>query len=279
MHKLIKNFTAKRKLKLNEWEITTYPSISSFLKRLKRDENISTNKYSSHNGSYDFSQTNSFDDALKILETGSKEILDGLKDATKHAISELQKELNTMPDTYIADVHGLFFDIAKVIEGEPECWYRDAWDKEKKPRIYVPLMGSYNAGFDSKKAIKNASKIIALIKALEDKGIEVELDMVFMAYNKCFSGDKKHGFCSVTVKSYDENFNFTKLSAMLHPSFFRRLMFREDELQFPQNLDGGYGQTATPDTLFEEGHSMLQIQNANSIEKFKHEALQLLKAK
>tara|TARA_R110000772_G_scaffold5454_4_gene19480 strand:+ start:1020 stop:1859 length:840 start_codon:yes stop_codon:yes gene_type:complete len=277
MYKLLKNFTHKGTFNPDKWIISEYPSTTSFLKRLERGKTTPTNQTSSNEGGYDFSQTNNMAEAMKILREGSPDILNGLKDATKHAIADLKKELHTQPDTYICDVEGLFFDVAKVIEGEPECWYRESWDKARKPRIYVPINGTYNAGFDSKKAIKNASKVIALVKALEDKGIEVELDMMFLSSGMTYDG--KNGFSSIRVKGYDENFNYAKLSGMLHPAFFRRLNFRESELQAPDDLSGGYGGAMNFKDLFEEGRNMLSIADTDSIENFKKEAVQLLKGK
>lgn len=277
MKKLLKNFTWKGKFDPNNWLITEYQSTTAFLKRLERDKNVPTNQTSSMKDSTTFSQSNDIAHAMRILREGSPEIMEGLKDATKHAIADLKKELNSQPDTYVCDIEGLFFDVAKVIEGEPECWYRESWDKARKPRIYVPINGTYHAGFKSERAIKNASKVIALIKALEDKGIEVELDMIFVSQRMTHGG--KNGFSSVKVKGYDENFNYAKLSGMLHPSFFRRLNFRESELQAPNDLNDGYGRAMDFKDMFDEGRQMLSISNTDTIDSFKNEAIQLLKSK
>ena len=260
-----------------KWLTTHYSSLSAFTKYLQKNEGTKTCAYASHEGSYTFTETNSFEEALTLLKTGSDEIKAGLKDAVKHAISDLAKELNSQPEGYIPDVEGMFFDVAKVVEGEPEAWYREPWDKVKKPRISVPVMGTYNASFDAKKAIENASKIIALIKAMEDKGIEVEMTMVFLSSN--MTNDREHSMTAITVKGYDENFNWSKLSAMLHPSFFRRCVFRDSELQAPKNLSGGYGGDYNPKDVFEGGENMLKISDADSVRRFKEVVLETLKGK
>lgn len=261
---------------MRNWTTTNYSSLGQLLKFLEKNEDLETNRYSSHENGSDFTGTENFGEALELLRSGSKEIMDGLKKAVGLEVAKLAKELNTLPQGYVADVTGLFFDVAKVIDGEPEAWLREPFNKEKKPRISVPILGSYNAGFRKEDAIKNASKTIALIKALEDNGFEVSLSMVFIA-NNVGSNDKPNMFHSVMVKDFDENFNWQKLSAMLHPSFFRRLMFRDSEIAFKDCLNSGYGQTATAGQYFENGDSMLNIGRADSIEKFKKQVLYRLK--
>ena len=277
---MIKRFQGvKMKRGVNTKEIltTNYKSLGALLKFLEQNEQIMTNEYSSHNGTHTFTGTSNMGEALKMLKDGNDEIKAGLKKNVKIAMDKLQKELNSQPESYIADIEGLFFDVAKVIEGEPECWYREPWDKTKKPRLQIPIMGSYNGGFKKEKAIKNASEIIALVKALEDNGFECELSMIFMAENCTWKHEKM--FHSIMIKNYDESFNWNKLSAMLHPSFFRRIIFRDKELLAPKNLSDGYGSTANPSNYFENGDSMLVISEHSSIERFKNQVLYRLSGK
>ncbi len=212
-----------------------------------------------------------------MLRSGNDEIKEGLKKGLKLEMEKLRKEINSQPESYLPDVEGLFFDVAKVIEGEPECWYREPWDKTRKPRLSVPIMGSYNYKFKKEDAITNATKIIALVKALEDNGFEVEMTMIFIADHATTTN--KTMFHSVMIKNYDEGFNWNKLSAMLHPSFFRRIIFRDKELLAPTNLADGYGRTADPAKFFENGENMLSLSDSYSIERFKTQTLYNLKGK
>jgi len=230
---------------------------------------------SQRTGDKSFTGVSNFDEAVNMLKDGSEEIMKGLKTNVKIAMDKLNKELNTEPQGYVADVQGLFFDVAKVIEGEPEAWYRDPWDKVKKPRIKVPIMGAYLASVKTETVIKNASEIIALIKALEDNGFECEMAMIFAVDN---AGGSQNAYHEVTIKNFDESFNFKKISSMLHPSFFRRILFRELEIMFPKNLNSGYG-SSTERTLngFKGGENFLSLSRHATIEKFRHNVLYRLK--
>jgi len=261
-----------------QWKSKVYPSVFSLMKHIEANKNLKTNMNSSRNGGKDFTGVDNFDEAVAILKDGSEEIMKGLKTNVKLAIDKLNKELNTQPEGYVADVQGLFFDVAKVIEGEPEAWYREPWDKVKKPRIKVPIMGAYLSGVETETVIKNASEIIALIKALEDNGFECEMAMIFAVNN--VSSDGQDSYHEIMIKNYDESFNFKKISSMLHPSFFRRIVFREMEIMFPKTLNSGYGQS-TEQTLkgFEGGENFLNLSKHSSIEKFKTKTLYTLKGK
>lgn len=271
----MKTVGVKFKKKPLNWVATNYGSLGQFLKHLEKNMDTKTNEDSAYRSNYIFTGTHSFDEALELLRSGSAEIMAGLKKSVKLATEKLNKELNTQPEGYIPDVTGLFFDVARVIEGEPECWHREPWDKTKKPRLEIPVMGSYNAGFAKEKAIENATEIIALVKALESAGFECRLVMVFMATHTTY--DNKGMFHSVMIKNFDENFNWQKLSAMLHPSFFRRLIFRDKELLAPTNLEGGYGRTAEPEKWLENGESVLKISDKGSVERFKNQILYRLR--
>jgi len=257
----------KSKDDAKKWRTRHNPSVVRLLKFMEDNKSTVTNQNSGMTGSYDFTGTRSFDDALELLKNGSPDIMKGLKVAVKLESEKIKRELNTQPEGYVSDVEGLFFDVAKVIEGEPECWYREPWDKTRKPRLNVPIMGSYNAGFAKEKAIKHGAEIIALVKALENVGFEVSLHMVFLIEGA--SPDARFTVQSTTIKNYDETFNWAKLSAMLHPSFFRRFMFREIELMFPNNLNSGYGRTADPKSYFTNGGEFINIAKHDSIERFK----------
>ncbi len=267
----------KQGVDTSTWRATNYKSLAAFLKHLEENKETKTNKNSAYNGSEHFTGTANFDEALELLRTGSDEIKEGLKKSVKLAVEKLNKELNTKPEGYVADVHGLFFDVSRVIEGEPECWYREPWDKVRKPRLQIPVIGSYNASFSKEQAIKNAAEIIALVKALESAGFECEMTMVFAANGAAFGVTDRNSYQAVMIKNYDETFNWNKLSAMLHPSFFRRLIFRDVELMYPNNLNGGYGTAASAEAYFENGESMLNIAKKDSIEKFKKHVLYTLK--
>jgi hypothetical protein len=274
----------KMEFKKKGWLVIEYSSLAEFTNRLRRDKATKTLRKESNDTEYDrlgWAKSTDLEDALDQCKTGNAEIMEGLKEAVKLEVDNLAKELMSEPEGYVNDVHGLFFDIAKVIEGEPEAWLREPWDKQKKPRISVPIRGNYGGSFSSDNAIANASKVIALIKALEDTGIEVELKMVFASTNvssKAVNGNRNAAI-SVTIKNYDESFNWKKVSSMLHPSFFRRLIFRERELLFPDTLSSGYGNSPRADDFGKEiegGENWLMISDAESIEKFKVATLGML---
>ncbi len=273
--KLAKDFGVK-----GETCVSRYESLGAFMRHHEKNLETITNQDASGDedhkqGGYLFFRTKDISEMIEILKTGDDEIKQGLKDATKISIKELDKELMSKTNHFIPDVEGLFFDVAKVLSGEPEAWYRRTGEKNIKPKIYVPILGSYSYKKDAKEMIKNASKIIALVKALEDRGFEVQVDMVFSAHK--LTDRNKNAFVStICMKGYSETFNFNKLSAMMHPSFFRRLIFREMELAFPTELGGYYG-IHSGLRAFEESDKILAIEDITTIDTFKERVIGIIK--
>jgi len=267
-----------------------YSTTSSLKSRLKKDTRVKqfdslaalgryldTNKEfeaaynEASTASENFTGTPSLEAARELLKTGSPEIMAGLKKAVKFEVDKLKEELMTKPIRMINDVEGLFFDVAKVVEGEPEAWIRKENPNTIKPRVEVVVAGNYRGDFPKEKAIKNAAKIIALIKAIEDAGVQTALTMIFCSTHTG-DGVKDHtSLVSVKVKDFDESFNWNKTSAMLHPSFFRRLVFRCREIMYGNKLRDGYGRSPNNfKSVIEGGENILVISDTSSIRRFKN---------
>jgi len=72
-----------------------------------------------------------------------------------------------------------------------------------------------------------------------------------------------------------------KISGMLHPSFFRRLIFREREIMFPKNLKESYGGSPNGGEMgkhIKGAENWLMISDTDSIERFKVATLGMLGA-
>jgi hypothetical protein len=77
---------------------------------------------------------------------------------------------------------------------------------------------------------------------MEDAGMEVEIVM-FMWSENSYNAKNRQSLLTITVKDYDQPINWRMLSAILHPSFFRRMVFRYREIVGRYSLNDGYGRT------------------------------------
>lgn len=138
----------------------------------------------------------------------------------------------------VYDVEGAQLDVARYLDGEPECWQK--WDNQltegfgvRHVRIVFNCMISCDISTEVIRA-KGAS-IAALVEALEYGGSRVQLDVAigygaFEAY--------------VTVKLADQPLDLPRLVfALAHPSMARRLFFAllERQPEHKKLIGLGYG--------------------------------------
>ena len=204
----------------------------TYLKEKEGDTTLNPRRLNSHDGKYSFRGTHNFQEAIDLIQNGDMDILNKLTTE----ISKIEPKYIDSP--YIPDTNGSFFDVAKVLEGEPEAWYRKADTKVDIPTLEIVLGIGYLSGVSKNTIIHNSAILISYIKGIEAKGIRVKL--IGRHYNDNCNGT--HSETIVVIKDYYESFNYTKLSGVIHPSFFRRLLVRVRELNIP-NLSSDYGRT------------------------------------
>lgn len=218
--------------------VTKTYTVLELLRYLKDNMDTKTNCDSSFTSSKRWTGTDSFEDALQLLETGDDEITKKLKDATA---TKLQA-LNSKASSYIPDVQGAFFDVSKVLTGEPECYYKLSYEKTTRPRADLQVVINYSASTGVELLIDNASDLLVKIKQFELQGVEVRLSAITKSSHMTTGKYSNQTFIGIVLlKDYQDSINYRKLSGILHPSFNRRLLFRLKELTYPTTLSKTYG--------------------------------------
>lgn len=132
-------------------------------------------------------------------------------------------------DEYFYDVTGQDFDLARVLEGEPECWLNSEQVHVEAPanqtiRLVVNIGASCSVGADT--LIRKGAGVVALVQLLERMRRSVE---VVAITRDCYSynDDKGGGFnFDLTLKHAGQDLDIGKLAyALMHPSMLRRLQF------------------------------------------------------
>jgi hypothetical protein len=217
-----------------------YNSLYQFRKHLETNEDTKTVSNSSHRlNDKGFRGTNSFKEALELLDTGDRDILQALKKATKKELHGIDSQ----PSRYLPSVQGEFFDVAKVLIGEPESWYKLDNTNTKIPAITIEVGIAYPSNVRTSEVVVNAGLFIARIKELELAGIQVGLRIVAATDLTHYKEIKEKIKVSIDIKQPNTPINYRTISAVLHPSFFRRCLFRQRELLYPDKNLGGYGIT------------------------------------
>lgn len=172
---------------------------------------------------YNFTLTESYEEANELARTGYKEGLDKLKAANSRArhMGSAQKALP------VTSVVGFAPHVPNAITGVP-CSMIATQKVEQKAKVISILY--YMGGachVNAKEFVEAGKNILNVIYTLELQGYRVALNVLT---NFCEGSER--ALCSVQIKHWRQPSNPLKISyPLIHPSFFRRHGFRWLETQ------------------------------------------------
>ena len=213
---------------LNEFE--------SYITNTPLNDTFRWQKLSSTNGSYSFTQTQSYEEATKLL-----------KDGWSSMAQEITKKLNVIKNQVVNehvqkilyDVVGFQASVPRYLQGIPTSMVNKKLVPVKQKVITLNKDISYNCGIKTEQIIEASVQTLQLIKKIEAQGIRVNLNLVWGVA----AGDTKE-VAKVRLKSANERLNISKLSfPLVHPSMLRRLCFRYLEVAptVTKQYTWGYG--------------------------------------
>ena len=215
--------------------ISTFSSLDLFLNYIcNTDVNpIFKTRLSSVNGSYDFTGTNSFEEAWNLCRFTMNEgfqKFDALFNKLKYEVDYIYKKVSCN------SVVGYAPNVPRYILGLPKnmCSYQN----EKSQRVINVYMNlAYSCNTSHNQIINRGVLVLRLIDYLEKNNYKVN----FCTFDLSKEGDEWL-YIGVTLKSVYENLNIKKMYfPLVHPSFLRRLSFRAVELSSVNNPDWSYG--------------------------------------
>lgn len=188
--------------------------------------------------------TATFDDAIKLWEWGWEEGGQMVAKITEGTVDVLGS-LIERPNIYYRDDPGIGIDIARYIEGEPECFYdivSEMVEGDSRRHMRVVFNASAAAGISTKVMMAKGAAVAAVVNLLDLAGYGVELDLV-----DTYAGTGDAVEIYVKVKGADEPLDPVAVAyAIAHPATTRRLSFGVAEL-FPLRImdrvgiGGAYG--------------------------------------
>jgi len=182
--------------------------------------------------------TDSIQEWYDVMQKGDKKVMKVIKEAKEKTDKKL---MNTVISGYRFDVEGLFFDIGKVLSGEPECWLKPL--KEDEPQeIILKISTSANEDISAERIAQGAGEILGIVNKLEQDGFRVKLENWLFSERVTKNGAYNH-LTIVTVKDFNDTINYAKMSAIVSPSLQRRGVFMLREQMLGQRMARGYGRT------------------------------------
>ena len=189
-----------------------------------------------------------FDTAVDELVKGVPVIdVKGFPDVKDEVRRVLHKRGLLSEDVYEGykyDIEGDIIDIARYLEGNPECALVPK--KSYKNFFYeLYISAAFLAGVNLKEVAANTAKILATIQLLEEENIFIKVTLVTIS-SRVASGPKDKDITNVILLplfSHRDVKTIETMSSVLNDRFFRIYTFGIKENMYKGKLHGSYGST------------------------------------
>ena len=140
---------------------------------------------------------------------------------------------------------GSRYNIGRVISGHPTpCYKTQTIKRETRRQIDVYIKLSYTADVKGETALNYAGEVLQHVNELQQKN-DIRLIGVFDTH----LGKKKRDVCDVILKEYSTPLEFNTIAFACHPSFFRRVRWRD--LECSQYAKGAKGSSLNDSAYIE----------------------------
>lgn len=220
-----------------------FDSISELLKTInERPKNeYMRNKNSSQTGTFNFTGTHSYSEAVELLYLGYTDPIPKIKQSLREQKKLMTKMYSLIPHpTPHNHVAGFIPNIPNALRGLPNSMITIDKQNQKRKTLSLIYAISGSAGQNQDYFIKAGTAIVSAINLIETAGIQTELKLAFMPCQE----NNEIVLSNVKIKSFGERFNLQKICfPLIHPSMFRRIGFRYLETcpLTKQNFSWGYG--------------------------------------
>jgi hypothetical protein len=227
------------KIAENGTEIVSFENLDSFYKyicEIPFNEAFRWAKHSSVSGEYDFTKTNSFEEASELFKNGWEDMA---KQLTQKLKVEESKSQPIMKPRSKLDVCGYQAIVPLYLQGVPCSMMNKKLTPVKQKVITINKSINYRGSVSTEEIVNQSVKAMQIVKKLEAQQYRVNLNIILGT--EC--EDKKF-VVKIRIKSANEKMNVSKLAfPLVHPSMLRRLLFRFIEVypNITKDFVFGYG--------------------------------------
>lgn len=231
-------------------EIIEYDSLHEFYEYLIHtlfNKAFRWAKHSSVEGSYYFTKTKDFNEAIELFKNGWSDMATKLTQKLKVIENEVKP---TMKPKNILGAAGYQVIVPLYLQGIPNNMVTKKMIPIKQKVITLNKSINYNFGVSADQIIEESVKAMQIVKKLEAQGYRCNLNIVF---GTTAGYPEKQFVVKVRIKSANEKLNVSKLAfPLVHPSMLRRLFFRFIEVypHITESFVGGYGKPATSNEIY-----------------------------
>ena len=191
---------------------------------------------SSRSGDSSFTLTANYEEAMQLAVVGWEEKVKEARTLSELLINKILDHMATPTIHY--DVEGIDFDMARVHNGEPECWYRfeeHVTENEGDAVVRIVINNMASCGVETETIIKRGAVIAALVETLEYAHRRVEI-VSHSPFSENNGNHEPAAEFKIMVKTASHPLDLARLMFMSgHPSMLRRLLFHCLELNVPEH--------------------------------------------
>lgn len=233
----------------NKTEVVEYDSLHEFYEYLIQtpfNDAFRWAKHSSVEGSYYFTKTENFSEAVELFKNGWSDMATKLVQKLKVIENKIEP---TMKPKNVLGVAGYQVIVPLYLQGVPNNMVTKKMMPVKQKVITLNKSIDYSGSVSADQIIEESIKAMQIIKKLEAQGYRCNLNIVL---GTTAGYPSKQFVVKVKIKSANEKLNVSKLAfPLVHPSMLRRLFFRFVEVypHVTKSFVSGYGKPATSDEL------------------------------
>lgn len=229
--------------------VKQFDNLAHYASYIEGIKDVSTYKNSSQQEGAGWSGTSNFEDALDLILRPNLEPPEDVRKGVENIEMKIRNNLKKkglvtdwIAESYKYDVEGIEIDIAKLIEGDPECYLKP--NLKYKSHFYdLHINFAVNAGVSIDTQVEALSKVVSVVSNLEKKDYKIRLFATGVFRG---SGEGNQSIIiSTMIKRYDDFIDIKKIARVLYPSFLRRIAFKVLEVEFQDKLQSGYGQAVS----------------------------------
>jgi hypothetical protein len=215
--------------------IENFASIDELVRVLghrKPNSVFSGGSLSSDTGSESFTETKSYEDAVKLMLNGYEKPLAKIKQGVEANTRKFESQRTTPKN----DIVGYAPCVPNAILGIPQSMINKEVIAKKSKILTLVYDIDSNAGTDADTFINAGVTVLSILNAMENDGYRVSLRVLF---NNSYDSSQEV-FSSVTLKDWRQPIDLKKMAfPFCHPSMCRRIGFRWLECH-PRLTDRGF---------------------------------------
>lgn len=241
----------------------TYLQFDNFLDLVaiveENRSNYSTMNIGSCDSNYDFTKTHSMSEAIDLARYGWQE---GIEKLNSKIQIKTQGELFT--NKY--DIAGGHVSVPRYLNGCPKNMIRKVPVENKDRVITIVKVCSVLGGKSVDAMIAEGAKFVQVIQRVEASGYRCNADVIFASSKEFQRISSTAHVVRVRIKKANERLNLAKMCfPMVHPSMFRRFIFKLREIDPVLKRQGWHGAGSS---FYGNGYSREELIGRKMIERY-----------